>query len=115
MKLFLNGSTQNENVVELFRVSDKTLQAALVEDDGTPIAQTGETWSLELYDDSKRTNTEIDSIAFTAVTAAAGQGAFVVTDGDSTYTQNVLYAFAKRITSGGLISFSSNYAKVMMR
>jgi len=119
MKIILDGISQNEAILEVFKGADRTIQAAFITDVGVPIAQTGETWSLEIYEDSKRTDAAIDTVTFTPVTAAAGLGTFVFTDGDTAaaaYVANgVYYAYGKRVDAGSLISFSSNYLKLRIR
>lgn len=113
----INGAVGG--TLEIFKGTDGVLQFALqsngrqgpasqVSRIGTPLDLTGDTVTLELYDDINRKNAATVSLTGTLVTAAAGTGTFAHSVAQSALlVLSKYYAFVKRTeNTGTTVEFS---------
>ena len=98
------GKTRN-----LFRGTDDSIVAVLLDDDGAPLDVTGYTVTLEVYASSNRSDTPT-SIAGTLTAATAGHVTFTIADTDFTvasFSQASYYAYVKTVDGSANIELSA--------
>ncbi len=113
MRMLLNGVEGNQ--IAIFKDGETVLKLVCTDDSGAIRAQAASTITLELYDDSVRTNTPT-SLAAAYVTASAGYSTVTISEVALAALQSgkSYYAFAKEVTTGTVTSFSNTPALLFM-
>lgn len=111
MKFLLNGKSVPADVVLLHKASDDAdVPIRIFNDDGTPIDLSTGVLTLAIYDTANRKNAAVKSYATTSAVEAAGTATITPTVAGNNWGPGTYYAFAKFVlTSGSLVSISSNY------
>lgn len=106
------GKTRN-----LFRATDDSIVAVLLDDDGAPLDVTTDTVTLEVYANSNRSDTPT-SIAGTLTAATAGHVTFTIADTDfalTSFSQANYYGYVKWVEAGGEIHLSAEAVILAMK
>jgi hypothetical protein len=116
MKFIFDGHGVQDNSYKLFKAADcAAINIRAIDDLGVPINLTGSTSTLEVYTTANRKVAAVASLALTNTTAAAGHLTLTPTIANMNFGPGTYYAYVKHVvTSGTVVSISTNYVKLVI-
>ena len=110
MKFLIKGLSTPADTLKLYKAIDAPdVPVRIIGADGTPMALTSVTTTIEVYDSPTRKNAAIKSFSTTTVVATGGEAKVVPTVAAVNFGPGTYYMFAKTVDVSTNVTISDNY------